>query len=279
MAVFIEKFTKLDLNVLVCLFVYSGLPLNPLFAEDTKPWAADLSAGVSSSLYRFNQESRTVDFEVLAEPSYKIQENLVLGLNGGITQSRDADHLHRTFLNDGRLFLTHSGPRLSQVFKLSEAISFAIPISEKSYKIDSLITGVTLGPNLKADFSSIGLKNFFTTYRLRGTKNFHRYTVSTEGNSNKEYNLSNRIDLEYSPINKLGLRGTFIYGNGWSYAGNATGNFSLEQAISYEINNRMGLEIGHSNGGDALSANGQDSNIAFINENASQIYGALSYRL
>jgi hypothetical protein len=72
----------------------------------------------------------------------------------------------------------------------------------------------------------------------------------------------------------LTLEGDYTYAR--NYHDVAITKFTFEQSLTYE-EKQWSLTLAHSNGGDALQANGTDYNIQVFDENRSTVYARLKF--
>ncbi len=249
---------------------------SPLALAGEKSWSASASTGISSSLYKFGNNERTTDSEFSLIPSYTINKQWSVGFNlsvdKSLTGTRDA------LVNDGYLTLDYEGGALAPFAKWGFEMSLTAPISKKSRLADSLYTATTLTPFVEFNLAAWGLERLVPSYSLSVTRAFHQYYTSSDGESKKEYNIKNEIDLAYKFAERWKLSGYYALSNSWTYRGTQSSSFGLGQALIHKISETLSCSVGHENGGSTLKSNGQDSNISFVNPDSSRIYAELTYQ-
>src|SRR5690606_16661412 len=123
------------------------------------------------------------------------------------------------------------------------------PVNEELRDRQGLRMGVAIDVTPVLSTEKIGWLGWSLSARTRLTKNFHEYTVATNGRSNIEYSLSERIDLGYDFNDTWGVSTTLIYGLARTYRGNERESFSWAQEITYTVNGQTTIGVGHSNEG------------------------------
>jgi hypothetical protein len=142
-----------------------------------------------------------------------------------------------------------------------------------SHTVQNLEGGVRAGASFS--LNPVINPNLVLAFSLSGGQNFHQYDTDINGNVLNKYVLSQTAVAGYN-IGNFSLSGIFTHINAWSYQGTLKEAFEHYEELGYSVNNNFALAVGHTNSGSVLKANGTDSNIAFINENTSMVYGSLT---
>lgn len=242
----------------------------------TSPWGATLSSGISSSLYKFGDQSRVFSADFGLAPHYSFNRTWSIGASFGVSQSISNEE-RKTIANDGRAGLRYKGGALNSFTKWGLNSGFVLPLSKKSRINDSLYTAFSIAPHFSFDLKDVGLENLTPNYTLSLSRAFHKYTTSITGGAKKQYNVQNIFGLDYQVANKFSVSGSFSHSTAWTYHGTRSNSFGLGQSLGYQTSKNSSISVGHENGGDMLRSNGQDSNVSFINENSSSIYGSFGY--
>jgi hypothetical protein len=107
-----------------------------------------------------------------------------------------------------------------------------------------------------------------------GGENYYEYSTDTNENLLSRYTLTQKYTIGYK-WGDLSVFGYFARRIGWTYRDTRNQAFEVSEELNYSMNKNFTLILGHTNGGAALAANGQDSNVMIINENDSIVYAGL----
>ena len=125
--------------------------------------------------------------------------------------------------------------------------------------------------------SMLKLDGLSVIYIPRLTRGFYTKEVSTTGKSLNEYALSHTLVGSYQITDKLSIELAGLYSTGWTFQGNVRENFNISEELSWQLNSKISLAIGHSNSGNVKAANGESIDIDIYDPNASEVYGSVSY--
>ena len=272
-----SKFLFLALAISAALLAF--LPAPSSLADGSpgdSPWSLTATSSVATSLYKFETNNRTIDTEFALLPKYQMSQRASLSLNASV--SKGLSGTRQTLLNDAYLSYIHNGGVINNFIRWGFSSSVIAPLSIQSRKNDSLLTAIVVAPSFVFNLKKLGIEHLVPSYTFSLSKSFHQYSTSVTGKPRKEYNLKNRFDLTYFISEVLDIGASYTHATAWTYQGTRSNAFSLGQYLSYKVNRDLYWSVGHENGGNTLRANGQDSNISFINPDASSIYTSLRYR-
>ena len=166
---------------------------------------------------------------------------------------------------------------------LTDNVSFAgkaavtLPLSEVSYKTAGLLTAFRVIPVVAVNMNQ-WVPGMSLVYQPAFIVNFHKYQTATSGSSNNQYSFSQRLTVYVSIVKSVSLTLDHTYVRSWTYLGSVSDFFSLDQSLGAKISERLSLFVGHSIGGGALAANGQESNIRIFDTKDSNYYLGMSYQ-
>lgn len=207
---------------------------------------------------------------ILLAPSYKLSG--VATLSAKAILNKDNYGPRNTTLSHTTISLAIKGFQLSDKLTTTHALLGVIPTDEQARKEDRLQGAIGISNGLKLDTQLAQLD-----YKLQLKRNFHEYTVNFEGRPNIEYTLSNALAVTIPITDKFSFISAGIYKNGRTYKGFERTSFELNFDINYDFTPQLSLNLGTSNDGNALKANGVDSNISAYNEDTSVSRLGLSY--
>ena len=160
---------------------------------------------------------------------------------------------------------------------LTPFVSGVIPASQNSLKRDELKTAVSAGVSFGVIPDGIAPESDgFWSFAIGVTagRNIHAYDTDINGKVLNRYSSNQTLNFSYNyKAFSFGIE--FINKSRWTYQGNVKNAFEHSQEVGYNFTENVSLAIGHTNGGNALKANGIDSNLELVNENDSSVYATL----
>lgn len=238
-----------------------------------KNYSASFSSGITSNLFKTSspdhQLSSDFNLSVALRPTKEDSVSFALAATKDLKGEREFA------FSDGSLGYSRKLYRTTG-YSISGSIAAILPMSETSRDIQKLGTGIVIAPNIS---SSLGLDSFSAALRPSLRYNFHSMKTNMLGGSNTEYSLGARLTLGYNLTDEFSLSAVSSYARNTTYYGNTIDSYSFIQALGYQATEELALEIGHSNGGNALAPNGTDTDINFYDDNTSTIYFALTLSL
>lgn len=243
-------------------------------AEKDKVFSMRVSVGHSTSLYDYQDGTKasTIDFSFV--PSFKFSKTKTLNIS--LAGSQDLIDSERSGIADISMSMGLLSAKLGNVADSGFTGVAIIPTSKDSLVRQEmqgalgLVYGLQLNPDLL--FS----KNLGLSASVSATALFHKYETAVDGSVNNKYSSKQTIAASYS-LSKLSMEISFIHRNAWSYFGSLKEAFVHAEELGYQFNKQFAMSLGHTLEGSIFKANGVDSNIKFIDDNNSIVYGALSY--
>lgn len=182
------------------------------------------------------------------------------------------------FQTDDSLFRLNYGTyELNPTFAINADFYSVLPTSKKSRQEDSLVTSLTLRPNLVINLSRNLLKGLVLYFRSSVTRHFHNFTTTLRSDSNSKYSMGQRLDIEYQPFKQWSLLVSGAFVNAWTYGGTMKQNFRAFEEVGYLFHDHFLMNVGHRNEGSRLKADGQSSNVDLFNNRTSIIYTTIKY--
>ena len=250
--------------------------------------SGDVQISRSASLYDHQDGSRSDDMEYLFLPQLKtsigaFKAKIIYAQN----LRDDTGHIY-----DGKVNATDWGDvavtyslipnkwrwSYPYMITLTPFATAVIPASQNSLKRDDLKTSLSAGLSFAIIPDGVSPSrdgNWSLAVGISGGQNIHAYSTDVNGKVLNKYLSNQTLNLGYA-YKAVSFMVEFINKTRWTYEGNVKSAFVHSEEIGFAINEHVGLAIGHSNTGSALKANALDSNLDFINENDSSIYGSLS---
>lgn len=245
---------------------------NVITTELQRPKRFQVSAiaQTESNLYEDEARERDSKGRISLTPSYKLTSEYQVSLSMGLMQ--DFERNERAQVTNFRLSLAHVPVRITEDSYLIPVVGVRLPTNvldrkENSYNGSALAEGTILTNWRVANV------NFTTVYGAYLLKNFHTWEQAASHAANLSYSVRNYFGIEkYIIADKLSI----LFDGDYTYAETYTGSmrtlFSLSQSITYEYSRQFSVTAGHSNGGDALKANGRDYDISVYDGNTSTVY-------
>lgn len=208
-------------------------------------------------------------------PTYKLSEFNTLGAT--VAYIQDHDDEQKSQMNNMKLYIKKKPITLMKKGTLSFVQYFSgyLPTNQDSREIGSFQGAVEYDPRLVFTLNPSGL-SLPLTYRLRLRKNFHEFSLSEKATANISHSVSNSLNMERpmfgTPV-ALGL--DFGITNAWTYRGTPRSQFSASQYLSYAINNKTILQLGHSNTDSYYKSDGRTNNVEVFDQVSSMYYGTM----
>jgi hypothetical protein len=236
----------------------------------------DASLLTSSNFKPLESADHAAEASLVVVPNVRLSRVARLSVRGAVTKNLENEQEWK--IQDTRVAIGRDPIALNPYLQLAPAVGGVAPTSEESRKGASLIAGGYAQSLVSGDLAGIGLGRLEPSYRLRATKNFHEMTTAFSGEANTSFSLEHRASLDLRLAPKLRIGAMFLYATGWTYAATPKSNFELDQSLTYEPSDALGISVGHNNAGTSFKDNGRDSNIAVFNENDSTLYVSLTFK-
>lgn len=230
--------------------------LNPTPAD----WTLGLGLEYSENIAQVEEGPKESGMELAFTPGYKINNTFTLNGEYSIIQTSTEDK--KPMSSNTQAILRMKGWDLTDSIISVHSLTVVMPTSQTSREVDRLLSSFALSNGLKMTLHP----KFELTYRLGLTRNFHEFTINAEGRANVEYRLANSLNAKLILTEKLNLVATGVYRLGRTYGGFQRSDFQFHGDINYDFNENLSVNLGTSNEGAALKANGVDSNISVYDE-------------
>lgn len=248
-------------------------------AAEASAWQSPLKVTavteVSSSLHQFSDSRHSASASFWLAPSVRVSEHY--SLSGLFILDKELTGEEKLSLRNAQLTARRTSISLSEELKFSPAATLILPLNEDARDRESLVLGIKLAPRLLFDLDAWGLSPVSGHFQTSVTRNLHQFKTSTTGASNREWSWSNWLKFDFAIWRQLTLSTSAIYSYLWTYEGNQTGQFELSEEIAWDFSNWLSVAVGHSNSGNAVKANGLNSNIDVFDAENSIVYGSLSF--
>jgi len=228
---------------------------------------------VGSNLYPVGSEDHSANSSLVLLPSYNLNPEWNLGLV--LSTAKDLTGMRQLTFFDPSIRIQHSAWKLNPFLSMTPILGVIVPASERSRERESLITAVRPSFRFVGDLSRVRksvIRDVSVVYELAVSRAFHQFETSTTGSVNTAWRLSNWLSLGYNPDSPWSVSADFIRNTGWSYQGGARHSFSLGETLSYQVDPRFTISLGHTNEGDVLRANGLSSNIQVFDSTSSRVF-------
>lgn len=248
----------------------STVQITPDKKAEDKAFTLSSYIELSESIAKDEVSAKENSLALQIAPSYKWNELLTSA--GEIVINKDNFGQHETTVSDLKLSLAIKGFKISDTLTTKHSLGTVVPVSEKSVKRDKLQGNISIT-------NGIEYKNtFFTaTYKLGLSQNFHEYNINAENSPNIKYRISQILDLVIPITEKFNISASGIYKIGYTYRDFNRYAFGIDLDLNYDFTPNFSSNIGTSNEGDALKANGLDSNINAYDAKSSVVRAGMTY--
>lgn len=249
--------------------------------EKSTSFSASLDMSRSASLYDHQDGSRSdsLDFRLILGAGFPIGHSLSMVVD----YSNDLNDPENTAagLVDPSLKYSFKSTDWAwsapYVLTFRPSISTVVPVTKRSVKRDQLqgvlSGGVAFGIKPDGVYNSDGVWSLMIG--LTAGRNFHAYEEDINGKVLNKYSSNQTLDIGYD-IAGFSFSVSYLHRSRWTYQGNIRESFVLGQEIAYGLNDNFSVNVGHSNEGSMIKANGYESNLDVVDENNSSVYLGLT---
>lgn len=236
----------------------------------------DLSAIIQgeSNLYAAGSRDYQAGGRFQIAPAYRINSNLKASATLTILQDMSSPERKTAFANT-KLAVSHTPIRLTDDTSLILVGGGRLPTNSDDRREKTYNGGLLTESLLLTQWAPRGF-TFTTITGLYLVKNFHTYDRDSRG----EVNMDNQamayfgVEKYLTPRISLTLDGDYTLAT--AYNGSRRTLFDIGQSLTYE-GDGYSITIGHTNGGDALQANGTDYNVRVFDQNTSVVYANMRF--
>ncbi|MDG0815596.1 hypothetical protein [Bdellovibrio svalbardensis] len=232
-----------------------------------------VQASRSTSLYDFQDGTRKDGMDYAARFNMKLTKDYTLRLDGGYSQ--DLVDPQGDDFGDTSLGLLRAPVALGKLIMMGYKVGVVAPTSKASRTLQNMQGAVSGSVSVSINPERL-IQGLSIVSGLSLRRNFHQYDTAMNGAVNTQYSSSQSISVGYDWASGVSISGEFIHKNGLTYQNNIKESFEHTEELGYSINDAFAVAVGHTNSGNALKANGVDSNVALIDENSSLVYGSLT---
>ncbi len=261
--------------------VSSYTPPREKEVEPSNTYSASVDVSRSTNLYDHQDGSRSdsLDFRFIVGAGFTNGHSLSMVVDYS-NDLKDAENTAAGLLDPSLKYSFKSAKwawSAPYILTFRPAISTVIPMSKGSTKRDelqgSLSGSVAFGIIPDGIYKSDGV--WSVLIGLSAGQNFYAYEENINGKVLNKYSSNQSMDISYS-IADFSFSLSYLHRSRWTYQGNVRESFALGQEIGYSLNDNFAVNVGHSNEGAMIKANGYESNLEVIDENASSVYMGIS---
>lgn len=241
-------------------------------AKKSKNWSLSAEASLGTSMHQFDDPDKSISSDFSLSPTYKLSNGVTL--YGSVSGNKDLQGERLWSWGNSALGLSTAIGKTKYI-SVSGSLTASLPTSEAAKDYQKLIVGLTAAPTFSLIGKEVGFTNFGISYRPSVTANFHEYTTSLTGGSNKQYALSNKLSLSYVLSDQVVLFGSGTYGRTITYKGNESDFYSFVAGASYSPTARTNITAGVAQGGSPLAPNGYETDIDLYDARSASMFFSL----
>jgi len=254
----------------------SSMKLEPTEAEKRADrYHITMGLQRSSNFYKEDSTDRDVETQLDINPSVYLGRGFTL-LSDTIFTKQEAGSgklgASNSDVSNTKIILSKEGPAFNRDWGTAFLLGGTAPTNQENRDKESYQGGASLGAKLLGQIKYVAL-----TYTLTGTRNFHGYTVTADGDPNVQYSLGHKLTIDYEFIEKWTLSFIGSYKDGWTYKGFQHSSYTNEIDIGRQIGKYWTLSAGIGNEGGAFNANGTESNIKVYDKNTTVVQAAVTF--
>lgn len=257
----------------------SVMSADQILKEEEKSTAFGGSVDVSRSTSLYDHQDGTrgdsLDYRVILTAGFTNGHSMLADFNYS-TDLRDSENTAAGLLDPALKYSFKSVKwawSAPYILTFRPSLSTVIPMSEGSVKRDalkgSLSGSVSFGIVPDGIYKTDGV--WSVLIGLSAGQNFHAFEENINGKVLNKYSSNQSLDIGYS-ISDFSFSVSYLHRSRWTYQGNVRDSFALSQEIGYGLTDNFAVNIGHSNEGSMIKANGYESNLDVIDENNSSVY-------
>lgn len=230
-------------------------------ATPTPPaWSLGLGLEYSENVAQVEDGPKESGMELAFSPGFKVNDTFAMSGAFSLIQTSTEDK--KPMSSNTQVGLSMKGWTLTNSMKSVHGATVVLPTSQTSQEVEKLHSSIAISNGLKMTLHP----KLELTYLLGLSRNFHEFTINANGSANVEYRLANTLNMKLILTDKLNLAATGIYRMGRTYEGFQRSDFQFHGDINYDILDSLSVNLGTSNQGASLKANGVDSNISVYDE-------------
>jgi hypothetical protein len=235
--------------------------------EAAKKISATYDLSTSSNLKPSGSDEFEQEISFSLSPIYKVKENL--NLSSSLALSHSLTGFRDTTVNNVPVTLKKT-IEVTPALRNGVSATAILPTNENSREIDSFNAAASLGVDVTQS-TSINKTPTSINALVSALKNSHSYTRTALGKANLSERVRFQLSLaaEVKPKVSLSLMGQYNAGRTYDQA--LRTSFVLQETLTLTTSKSTSIYLAHSNEGNALSANGTDSNINIYDKNNSTI--------
>ncbi|WP_415063358.1 hypothetical protein [Bdellovibrio sp.] len=241
--------------------------------KEGRIWSGFVNVSRSTSLYDFQDSSRKDGVDYMTRLNLKLSDSYSLRVQGGYSQ--DLNYPESNDFSDTSLNLQRVPKEAGRYLLIGYRVGTGIPTSKDSHTRQNLLGSLSTGLNIVVNPDRL-MTGFEVAGGLSVGRNFHQYETALDGRVNTQYSSSQTLSLSYNFTSGISLSAEFLHKNTWSYQNVMRDSFEMSQELGYQLNPTWAIAVGHSNSGSTLKPNGSDSNVQFVDDNNSLIYGSVT---
>ena len=248
-----------------------------LKAKKSKKWSV---LSILQAEHNFSQgdgPDRQTNSTLLVSPSYQLSQGLKVSATLAYLQSFDDEQ--KSEINNLKIGLIKAPQPLliKKPLKWSQSAFIRLPTNQKSREVESFQGAISYEPKLHYEVR-VATFRFPLSYGVLLQKNIHRFSQSENASANISHYLRHRGSLEVALIGSaLSLGVDFSYENAWTYRETPRSSFGLSEFFAYQFSPQSFIQIGHSNQGAALKANGVTNNVSLFDKYRSTYFGSIIF--
>ena len=252
----------------------SRIPISAISKIEDKPKAftMTLAAERGSDLIAESSAVDKTTTTFMLMPSLKLSENLSSFVRTYIERQENATG--NTEVSDTQINLTLKGGKISEEIGTSYSLNGFAPTSQTNRKETRFQGAGGLAVKASGEFKLLS-----ASYALSYRRNVHEYTVSFENKENIRDIIGQSVTVDIPLFQKVSISSLFLYKNSWTYQNHYKQSFNFDVDLNYEAIKDLTFNVGTSNEGSALKANGKDSNVQFYDNKSSVIRAGVTYVL
>ncbi len=253
-----------------------GLFPMAVLAQEASTWSVHTNFETRTSLEapERNDRNLTTSLDLIIGNKVSDSERFIFRIIGNkeLTNQQEASLSNSYFGYSNKFF------RPNDELYVSGELRAYLPTNKDSRQVESLQTRAYGAFRTSYSLSQMELSNVTLAWKISGFRNIQEFKRNSEGNPNTAFGLGNLFSVDIGVTEKVSFSTYIVNSQRWDHQNIRKGDaFEFGNALSYQVESNIGLEFGHTIGGNTFKANGVDNNIKIFNKDDSTIYTTLQY--
>lgn len=244
----------------------TNLPSATDVARGAERISLDIDVSLESNLRDTNDANYETSSYLDVTSSYKLFSKALIRANLALQQKLYSDK--KTSITNTTITIARDPVQIADLRLLNISAFSILPTNEDDRLKNTFRGGLGLAAGLTQKYNVLRQPGYIN-YSLSLLQNFHELERTNTNVANLENRIRHTTTLGQQITRDISMGFLAHYQTGKTYQRAFRSSFLITEEITYEVSKSGQIYLAHSNGDNALSANGLDSNISVYDEGTS----------